>query len=608
MTNVLRLILLFLLSATLAPVAAAQGDENLDKRSFTCPLGGKTFTQEVGYSAFPLITLPDGSWLGDALMDVQIPVCPDNGLVILPDYAAMEASDEQRMTYGDYSVAERARLPGLIADPAYLALKSDNRHAQAYWLATKLGRPASTRFHLLQRSTWATIDPMLRKRRVEQFAADGPALIDAMDESADARRLYSTYIVNALRELGRFDEALARLDANDSAYPLPDSPPGTELTIRIENFVDPLRTAIAERDDDRFPVDLLDQRIANDICTGTIPYPPYDQNTPKTKAACARRKAAADRQEAAFDEAMALGDDPENRDRLCAATPAGERSAGLAQACDGAQAERDRAAGDALAMQGRATAATCEATPETERKGALFHACVAYDILVESQLGEMLVDDSTGFTVICGEEVAYDIADRDRRVFPGCGQAQALRDERAIKALLEDPAALEPRCKSLGDGASYGTLEMACVQFHSERLATHIQKLATDDAAYQHECARFGDKPRDLFTDAADELEVVCDQARYRRSHSEEFTASAGIYAPIEVLDLENADGTSEAAKEMSAAVEKAIDDADAIPERRSFLDDGSELSIAARDAAAAIIARAKAENTYPRRPKGQRD
>src|SRR3569623_2500113 len=63
-------------------------ERSFDVRHFTCPLGGKTFDQDVGYNAFPLITLPDGSWLGDNLIDAQIPICPDNGLVLLPDYAA----------------------------------------------------------------------------------------------------------------------------------------------------------------------------------------------------------------------------------------------------------------------------------------------------------------------------------------------------------------------------------------------------------------------------------------------------------------------------------------------------------------------------------------
>src|SRR5687767_11674367 len=166
-----RLIAIAAMSALLAafaapaPAAESQADpEVYDQREFTCPVGGGKFTQDVGYSTYPLVTFPDGSYPGDERIDAQIPVCPDNGLVILPDYEAMQAPGTDRMIYGDYSPAELALLPRLIADPAYDALAPDGRHIQALWLATRLGRPAFTRFTLLQRAGWATTDPALRKR------------------------------------------------------------------------------------------------------------------------------------------------------------------------------------------------------------------------------------------------------------------------------------------------------------------------------------------------------------------------------------------------------------------------------------------------------------
>lgn len=584
MTNVLRLILLFLLSATLAPVAAAQGDENLDKRSFTCPLGGKTFTQEVGYSAFPLITLPDGSWLGDPMMDVQIPICPDNGLVILPDYAAMEASDEQRMTYGDYSVAERARLPGLIADPAYLALKSDNRHAQAYWLATQLGRPASTRFHLLQRSTWATIDPMLRKRRVEQFAADGPALIDAMDET-DAKLLgLRLYIVNGLRELGRFDEALTLLDAIESSFPGEGDDRYAEAAIAASQ----MRTTLAHRDDDRYPVDLLDDRMANDKCSATIQYPPYDQRTTKTREACKRRAAAATKNEILNAALADLRDDPARLDTLCGATAKEDQSEALSIACFEAQWNRDRMIGRDMAMHGAILAPQCEATPETDREGPLAHACVSYDVAIESQLAKLLTDDDEGYGVLCNGDGGQDIPERHRRISGACLSAQSYRHDRSIEAMLTDPAVIDARCTAVPEDSRSSDLADACNRRSRQKFTERLELLMADDTAYRRECARFGDKPRDLFAmDNPSEDEVACDLARYHRMADKGDLAGWTAEAAIgdEVIDLDDA----------------SAGDMD-------YFSDGSELSIAARDAATAIIARAKAENTYPRRPKGQRD
>lgn len=102
-------------AATSAPTAA-RADANsgnksatYDVRQFVCAIGSKTFQQDVGYSAFSPITLPDGSWVGDTAIDVQIPVCPDDGLVLLPDVAKGRGEGEGNIIrYADFSAAERA--------------------------------------------------------------------------------------------------------------------------------------------------------------------------------------------------------------------------------------------------------------------------------------------------------------------------------------------------------------------------------------------------------------------------------------------------------------------------------------------------------------------
>jgi len=600
-----RLILLLLIAAAPIAPSAARDAEPIDRRDFTCPLGGQRFTQEVGYSAFALITLPDGSWLGDPLMDVQIPRCPENGLVILPDFAAMQANASDRMIYGVYDAAERARLPALVADPAYRALAPDNRYAQAYWLATQLGRPASLRFHLLQRSSWATTDPALRQRRVAAFAADAPALVEAMDDPPAAKRANLLYVVNALRELGRFDAALALLDRIEADGPVPGVASPDEM-FAPESAGPAMRAVIVAGDDDRYPVELLDRRMANDKCSGAVQYPPYDQRTTKTEAACARRKASADAEEAAFGEAMRIGEDPAERDRLCAATPEDRRSAGLAQACDFAKSDRDEAEGRALAMQGQGTAARCEATPENERDGPLRFACVSYDILVESRLGRMLAADEDAYAILCGGDGEHDYPDRDARVGLACQSASRDRTDRAVEKLLEDGAALDARCASVGDDETDVALYIACSNREKARQGARIEKLATDDAAYRRECARFGDKARDLLAGDASETEIVCDHARYRRNHPQDTGKGWTVYAPLDTIDVEEADPATNAA--VAAAGEAAEAARAALVEMNPALRDGSGLDVAAHAAATSIIATAKAEKTYPRRPEGQLD
>ncbi len=602
MIHALRVAALLLFFATTAPLAAQDGEAAADRRSFTCPLGGERFTQEVGYPSFPLITLPDGSWLGDPAMDVQIPVCPGNGLVILPDYAAM--GEQDAMAYGAYDAAELARLPALIADPAYRALAADNRHAQAWWLATQLGRPASLRFHLLQRSTWATVDPDLRRRRVAAFAADAPALIAAMDEPAAAKQAALFHVVNALRELGRFDEALAWLDTIEADGPVAGLTVPDDLLDAAARG-EPMRAVIAARDDDRYPVELLDRRLANDKCSGALQYPPYDQRTPKTEAACARRQATQAAAEATEAETLALLDDPARLDPLCTATPDGKRRAALAGACDARQSERDRIAGAALAMKGAALAPQCEATPEDRRKGALFHACLSYDIAVESALGAMLAADDAAYQILCDGDGGREIMERDRHVSAACYTAHDARQDAAVAALEADPHALAARCTGTPEDTRGAALEIACNRRDHDAMTARIALLARDDGEYRRQCARFGGKPRDLFADDAGDDEIACDQARYRRAGPDEAPPDGEV---IDVADGEAVTaGALEAARAAAAVagLEQPGQAAIAEMDSMAYFDEGSELRVAATAAAATIVARAKSEGTYPRRQPG---
>lgn len=367
-----------------------------DPRRFTCPVGGAEFEQEVGYYAFPLLTLPDGSWLGDEAIDAQIPLCPGNGLVILPDYAAMEGDGQPSMAYRAYTPAEIGRLPALIADPDYVALKRDGRHAQAYWLATKLGLPPSARFDLLQRATWAAVEPALRRRLVERLAADGPSLIEAARLPGSQARMLNYHIVNALRELGRFDEALALLERIEAGGP-PVQPPGQPHRVYgLEEIAPQLRLAIGGKDDGRFPIELLDRRLVDEVCEGGA-RPPFDQRTAGTLRACKVRREREAREsaegEAAFDEALALEEAPEILAGRCDATPPDKRSKGLATACEAGQSKRDEKAAVELARDGAKLAASCDSTPEVEQKGPLFHACISYGIAVEAALADAFTGD-----------------------------------------------------------------------------------------------------------------------------------------------------------------------------------------------------------------------
>ena len=274
--------LLAALASTLVlPVAAKPSKQGYDVREFVCPIGGKKFRQDVGYSSFPLITLPDGSWFGDTEIGTQVPVCPKSGLVLLPDRALSEVSGRGRILYSSYSAKERELLPSLIADPDYVMLSADGPYAQAWWLATRLNRPAVDRFFMLQRSTWATSDPAKRKRLVARFANEAPAIVDAFKAGESTKRSSMIYVVNALRELGRFGEAAALLDQLDRS--------GSDSEDGSGEYLYQLRLAIAQKDDGRFAAEMVPQPVFEDLCNGRLAAL-YGPTLTATRTSCQIRR------------------------------------------------------------------------------------------------------------------------------------------------------------------------------------------------------------------------------------------------------------------------------------------------------------------------------
>jgi hypothetical protein len=623
------MLLVMLPVAVLAvPAAAAaapkDGPAKYDVRHFTCPLGGKPFDQDVGYSSFPLITLPDGSWLGDFMIDAQIPVCPDNGLVILPDYEAMRQQDSQKILYHDYTPAERARLVALVADPAYVALKADGRHAQAYWLATQLGRPALDRFALLQRATWAARPAALRRRLVERLATDGPALIDAIDAPDAVKRAHLYYIINALRELGRFDDALALLEKVEASGPPVHEPVDPDSMYGPEEYAPKVRLALAERDDGRFPVEVLSDRMVNDVCNGELVVL-FGQPSATTIAACKTRRdreaRASAEMDAAFTESAALKQKPEELVASCAATPEEKRGKGLAMACDGLQRDRDEAAGAVLAKDGPKLAATCEATPEADQKGALRFGCSSYRIVLESELGSAIANDKAAWAILCpgGGDATPD--DRDRHVAAACMMARGERDMSGIVAgsrrLAAAPPKVEIKCPTDQDADGATSLFIACPSVGWQKRYARIRLLENDDAVFAHDCAHMPPpKPRptsaqdQVFFDleeAVDDGSDVCrDAYDFRENRKAEAAGKAnglmcwpgsGRERPRCVLPADYA------AEEARTAQEQAAQRA-----RTEMLDHDSSLSIEARARAAALIASAKVAGTYPKRRPGERE
>ena len=491
-----------ILAALLMPGAAsplvAQDDAlPADLREFTCPVGGAHFTHNVAYAAFPLITLPDGSWLGDIGIGVQIPVCPDNGLVLLPDLATSAAGGSQRIIYYSYTPQEIAALPALIADPGYRMFAELGPYAQAAWIAGRIDRPAADRLFMLQRATWATADPALRKRLVELYVAEAPDLINRVDGGEPVRAYHRMFVINGLRELGRFEEAGAMLDALVAAGTLVPGLPDPDSMFAPESPIAAMARAIGQRDDGRFAAETLPDRIFVRYCQGEM-APMFGPLAPATLAGCKTRREREQAEADAIEQSHALRDDKAALEASCIAGSTEGRDRALEIACQALQDEQDRIAGNLLAADGPALVAACEATPADKRSSALASGCGNYGQALARALGTLLPDDPQAFRLTCPE--GEDGEDGEGMGFPvfqssPCFDARLTLKSRRTEALLADPAALALRCfyaREEETSPDYELLLEACSRLEDDKRQAAIARLANDRAAFDAACGRYG--------------------------------------------------------------------------------------------------------------------
>lgn len=240
----------------------------------TCAVGGERFTYITtgSYTIFGL--RPDGRPYGSWTFPLALPVCPKNGLVM----------------YRDFTKAELARLPALLSSPDFQALRSaDTPYYRAAWLQHALGGDVEAEAWLLLYAVWETDGDLERQARYSTAfvaaAAQAPRHVDQLTWLALQVRA-----VNALRELGRFDEAAQMLTSlpRDALTAPPKPPINPEGKPRDEEadraawreFMDKLAVVIARGDRSKEPLDLLATDIAAQLCLGA------DEVSPRTDTQC----------------------------------------------------------------------------------------------------------------------------------------------------------------------------------------------------------------------------------------------------------------------------------------------------------------------------------
>lgn len=256
----MRLFVLAAAIAVFAGPAAGAPAVSPAAREMTCPIGGGSF--QFTPVAAPVVAgeRPDGRPIGSLKFPLALPECPDNGLVL----------------YKDYDPGEVARLEPLVASEAYQALRRDEtQYYRAYWLMREMGvGPDLYLWALLQASWEADGKPELRQRYltelVEASAKVPPNPADLTWIGMEGRS------INALRELGRYDEALARLDKVPLAGLDAPAPAGAAASPEAaalartrrgwRTFFAAIRPAIERRDSSPEPLDLLPRSVAAGRC------------------------------------------------------------------------------------------------------------------------------------------------------------------------------------------------------------------------------------------------------------------------------------------------------------------------------------------------------
>ena len=230
------------------------------KRAMICPIGGESFDYQQPLSSAALGLRPDGKPYGTSAAPAPLPECPGNGLVL----------------YKDYTQDETKTLGPLVGSDEYQALrKTDTQYYRAYWLMRQMGvGPEDYLWALLQASWEAEGKPQLRARYLaelaEQSAKVPPAPADMDWIGMEGRA------IDALRELGRFDEASARLAKVPLArldVPVPEGRGASEDAVKQAKakrgwltFFQQLKVAIDRKDSSLEPFDLIPRNVALGYC------------------------------------------------------------------------------------------------------------------------------------------------------------------------------------------------------------------------------------------------------------------------------------------------------------------------------------------------------
>jgi hypothetical protein len=274
-------------AAPARPGAEPRPSADRPAQTMKCPIGGATFSYKPALPPAAIGYRPDGRPYADGVVPPPLPECPDNALVL----------------YKDYSDDEIAKLTPLVESADYQALRKEGQYYRAFWLMKQMGVDSNLYLLALLEAAWQADDrPELRARYLAEFA-DESAKVEPRPDDINWVGMEGR-AVNALRELGRFDEAEARLAKVPlDALKVPDLAGATGADARRAQlrrtwltYFEQEKAAIARRDSAIEPYEMIPKELALRYCLERATALDTHQ-----QAFCTREKAAVDAMRSALD-------------------------------------------------------------------------------------------------------------------------------------------------------------------------------------------------------------------------------------------------------------------------------------------------------------------
>lgn len=221
-------------------------------QKFKCPIGGERFEDYVIGSSTSWGSRPDGRSYG-TLPIYPVVECPKNGFILYDE---------------DIPESDLRILKPLVEGAEYQALRtSETPHYRVWWLLKAVAKGEPELVGALLQASWETDDDASRKSRYQEAFVAAVRALPGGDGLGNRWLVFRLRAANALRELGRFEEAATLL--NEAAKPA-FLPTDADERSGTEQFVGGLRRLIAEHNRFAEPTSLIPPREALQRCEGAV--------------------------------------------------------------------------------------------------------------------------------------------------------------------------------------------------------------------------------------------------------------------------------------------------------------------------------------------------